>query len=239
MWSTWKGPPDPGRLSKLCASRAAYPCRFARGWGLRPDEHPLSEQVVDENGAVAIWTRPARSQGSAEQLAGFTAADADEPLAAAAAFVNGVSDEHFTALKFLAHQCQIGGRGLMAEPVTVLLVSSPTVLRACRRRVFAAHQAAALAITRTLTYGHWGCWCHGRYSVGDVWQKAQCASSACSKTICSADLATLVAILIDDVFNALRPLAHQRGAEHRVRRRCRCSTQMPRRPRPQLLVNGV
>src|SRR5438128_6449604 len=114
MWSTWKGPPDPGRLTKLCASRAAYPRQFARRCGLRPGEHPLSEQVVDENGAVAIWTRPARSQGSAEQVAGFAAADADEPLAALAALVDRVIDECFAALKFLAHKGQIGGGGLMA-----------------------------------------------------------------------------------------------------------------------------
>jgi len=123
----------------------------------RPGEHPLSEQIIEENGAVAIWTRPARSQGSAEQVARFAAADADEPLAALAAFVDRVIDECFAALKFLTHTRQIGGGGLMAEAVTALLVSSPTVLRACRRRVFAAHQAAVLTITRTLTYGHWGC----------------------------------------------------------------------------------
>src|SRR6202022_1573501 len=128
---------------------------------LRPGEHPLSEQIIDENGAVAIWTRPTRSQGSAKQIAGFAAADADEPLAASATLVDRVIDECFAALKCLAHQCQIGRWGLMAEPVTALLVSSPTVLRACRRRVFATHQAAALTITRTLTHGHLG-WCrHG------------------------------------------------------------------------------
>jgi len=99
----------------------------------RPGEHPLSEQLVDENGAVAIWTRPAWSQGSAKQVAVFTAADANEPVAALAALVDGVIDEGFAALKRLAHSCQIGRGGLMAEPVTALLVSSPTVLRACRR----------------------------------------------------------------------------------------------------------
>jgi len=122
----------------------------------RPGEHPLSEQLVDENGAVAIWTRPAWSQGSAKQVAVFTAADANEPVAALAALVDGVIDEGFAALKRLAHSCQIGRGGLMAEPVTALLVSSPTVLRACRRGVFAAHQAAALTITRTPTHGQLG-----------------------------------------------------------------------------------
>jgi hypothetical protein len=72
---------------------------------LRPGEHPLSEQVVDENGAVAIWTRSARSQGSAEQVAGFAAADADEPLAALAALIDRVIDECLAALKCLAHRC--------------------------------------------------------------------------------------------------------------------------------------
>ena len=122
----------------------------------RAGEHPLSEQLVDENGAVAIWTRPAWSQGSAKQVAVFTAADANEPVAALAALVDGVIDEGFAALKRLAHSCQIGRGGLMAEPVTALLVSSPTVLRASRRRIFAAHQAAALTITRTLTHGQLG-----------------------------------------------------------------------------------
>src|SRR5258708_19818641 len=98
MWSTWKGPPDPGRLSKLCASRAAYPRRFARRCGLRRGEHPLSEQIIDENRAVAIWTRPARSQGSAEPVAGFAAADAHEPLAAFAALVHRVTHDRFAPL---------------------------------------------------------------------------------------------------------------------------------------------
>src|SRR6266480_944270 len=104
MWSTWRGPPDPGRLSKLCASRAAYPRRFARRCGLRRGEHPLSEQVVDEDRAVAIWTRSSHSQGSAEQVARFAAADADEALAALAALVDRVIDECLTALKCLAHR---------------------------------------------------------------------------------------------------------------------------------------
>jgi hypothetical protein len=156
LWSTWKGPPDPGRLSKLCASRAAYPRRFARRCGLCPGKHPLSEQIVDENGAVAFRTRSSHAQGSAELAAGFAAADADEPVATLAALVDRVSDECLAALKCLAHSCQIRRGGLMAEPVTALLVSSPTILRACRRRVFAAHQAAALTITRTLTHGAFG-----------------------------------------------------------------------------------
>ena len=146
MWATWRGPPDPGRLSKLCASRAAYPRRFARRCGLPPGEHPLSEQVIDENGKVAFRTRSSHSQGSAEQVAGFAAADADEPLAALAALVDRVIDEGVAALKHLAHSRQISGGGLMAEPITALLVSSATVLRACRRRVFATHQAAMLHV---------------------------------------------------------------------------------------------
>src|SRR6266852_7640669 len=106
MWSTWRGPPDPGRLSKLCASRAAYPPDSRDGVDSRAGEHPLSEQVIDENGEVAFRTRSSHSQGSAEQVAGFAAADADEPLAALAALVDRVIDECFAALKCLAHQCQ-------------------------------------------------------------------------------------------------------------------------------------
>src|SRR5260370_623385 len=44
--------------------------------------------------------------------------------------------------------------------------------------------------------------------VGDVWR----ARSACSKTICSSALVALWAITITDVFTALRPPIHQRGA---------------------------
>src|SRR5258708_386461 len=138
MWSTWRGPPDPGRLSKLCASRAACPPRFARRWG------------------VGLRTRAADACRWAKQVGGLTGADAKETFAAAATLVDGVSDQRFAALKCRAHMCQIGGGGLMAEPVTALLVSSRTVLRARRRRVFAAHQAAALTITRTLTHGRVG-----------------------------------------------------------------------------------
>ena len=58
------------------------------------------------------------------------AADADEPVAALAALVDRVIDQRFAALTRLAHTRQIGGGGLMADPVTVLLVSSSTVLRA-------------------------------------------------------------------------------------------------------------
>ena len=119
-------------------------------------EHPLSEQIVDENWGVALRTRPTHAYRSAKQVAGFTAPDANETFTAAATLVDGVSDQRCAALKCRAHMGQIGGGGLMAEPVTTLLVSSPTVLRACRRRVFATHQAAALTITRTLTHGHLG-----------------------------------------------------------------------------------
>src|SRR6266581_3762296 len=111
MWSTWRGPPDPGRLSKLCASRAACPRRFARRCGLRGGDHPLSEQVGEENRGVAFWARPSDAYRSAEQVAGFTAADANEPVAAAATLVDGVSDQRFAALKCRAHMCQIGGGG--------------------------------------------------------------------------------------------------------------------------------
>ena len=74
-------------------------------WIYALGEHPLSEQIIDENGAVAIWTRPARSQGSAKQIARFAAADADEALAALAALVDRVIDECFATLKCLAHSC--------------------------------------------------------------------------------------------------------------------------------------
>src|SRR4030088_1562296 len=104
MWSTWKGPPDPGGLSKLCASRAAYPRRFARRCGLRPGEDPLSEQVVDEDRGVALWPRPTHAYRSRKHVAGFAAADADEALVALAALVNRVIDEGCAALQFLAHR---------------------------------------------------------------------------------------------------------------------------------------
>ena len=111
MWSTWKGPPDPGRLSKLCASRAACPRRFTRRCGLRGGDHPLSEQVGEENRGIAFWARPSDAYRSAKQVAGFTAADANETFAAAATLVDGVSDQRFAALKCRAHMCQIGGGG--------------------------------------------------------------------------------------------------------------------------------
>src|SRR6266704_405250 len=161
MWATWRGPADPVWLSKLCASRAAYPRRFARPLWIHTLANTPSEQIVDENWGVALRTRPTHAYRSAKQVAGFTAADADETFAAAATLVDGVGDQRFAALKCLAHRCQIGGGGLMAEPVTTLLVSSRTVLRARRRRVFAAHQAAALTITRTLTHGRVGRRRHG------------------------------------------------------------------------------
>ena len=72
---------------------------------LRPEEHPLSEQVIDENGVVAIWTRPAGSQSSAKPIARFAAADADEPVAALATLVDRVIDECFATLKCCAHRC--------------------------------------------------------------------------------------------------------------------------------------
>src|SRR5438128_831190 len=66
MWSTWRGPADPVWLSKLCASRAAYPRRFARHCGftrwrtppLRADrrrEHRVGERrgVLVESGLQA------------------------------------------------------------------------------------------------------------------------------------------------------------------------------------------
>src|SRR6266851_2582548 len=117
MWSTWRGPPDPGRLSKLCASRAACPRRFARRCGLRGGDHPLSEQVGEENRGIAFWARPSDAYRSAKQVAGFTATDADEPVAARAALVDRVRRQCFAVLECLAHTGQVDREGLMAEPV--------------------------------------------------------------------------------------------------------------------------
>ena len=66
---------------------------------------PSPSSSSTRTGPVAIWTRPAWSQGSAKQIARFAAADANEPVAALAALVDRVIDECFAALKCLAHRC--------------------------------------------------------------------------------------------------------------------------------------
>jgi len=85
----------------------------------------------------------------------------EEALTASAALVHGVRHQRFAALECLAHTRQVDRGGLMAEPVTVLLAGTRTVPSARRRKVPAAHDAAARTITRSLTHGRVGRRRHG------------------------------------------------------------------------------
>ena len=161
MWSTWRGPADPAGLSKLCASRAAYPRRFARHCGFtRWRTPPLRADRRRELGCRTPDTThprlPLRKTSCRIHSGGrrrnvrrsrHTRRWCERPALCGAE----VPCAHVSNRRW----------GFDGGPVTTLLVSSPTVLRACRRGVFAAHQAAALTITRTLTHGRVGRRRHG------------------------------------------------------------------------------
>src|SRR6266851_552329 len=117
-------------------------------------EHPLSEQVINEHGGVALRAHAAHTYGTSEQVAVAATTLAEETLTAPAAFVDGVRDQRFAALESRAHTAQIDRGSLMTESITALLASARAIPRACRGPWTAAHQAATQTITRTLTHGH-------------------------------------------------------------------------------------
>lgn len=117
-------------------------------------EHPLSEQVINEHGAVALRAQAAQTDGTSEQVAVTATSLAEEALTAPAALVDRVRDQRFAALESIAHTAQIGCGSLMTESITALLASARAVPRACRRPWSAARQAATRTITPTLTPGH-------------------------------------------------------------------------------------
>ncbi len=129
-------------------------------------EHPLSEQVINEHGAVALRAQAAQTDGTREQVAVAAASLAEEALTAPAALVDRVRDQRFTTLESLAHAAQIGRGSLMTESITALLASARAVPRACRGPRSAAHQAATRTITPTLTHGHVAGRRHGQVFVG-------------------------------------------------------------------------
>src|SRR5712691_10053309 len=120
----------------------------------RGRNHPLSEQVINENGGVALRAQAAQTDRTSEQVAVAAATLAEETLSAPATLVDGVRDQRFTTLQSLAHAAQIGRESLMTESITALLASARAVSRAGRRPRSAAQQAATGTITRILTHGH-------------------------------------------------------------------------------------
>jgi len=129
-------------------------------------DHPLSEQVINENGGVALRAHAAHTYRTSEYVAVVASALAEETLTAPAAFVDGVRDQRFAALESLAHTAQIGGEGLMTESITALLASARAVPRTCRGAWSAAHQATTRTVTRTLTPGHVAGQRHAQVFVG-------------------------------------------------------------------------
>jgi hypothetical protein len=87
----------------------------------RAGNHPLSEQVSNENGGVALRAHAAHTYRTSEQVAVAASTLAEEALTAPAALVDRVRDQRFAALESLAHIGQIGGGGLMTESITALL----------------------------------------------------------------------------------------------------------------------
>ena len=63
--------------------------------------HLLSEQIDQHQGCVALRAVTAQADGTTEQIARWAAALADEALAAALAFVDGVRHYCAAALEFL------------------------------------------------------------------------------------------------------------------------------------------
>src|SRR5437879_3519264 len=102
MWATWRGPPDPGRLSKLCESRAPCPRRFARRCGFTRWKPPPLR--VGRQGAPGcrIPGTPAQTYRACKQVAVAASALAEEPFTAPATLTDRVRDQRSTALKCLA-----------------------------------------------------------------------------------------------------------------------------------------
>ena len=131
MWATWRGPTDPGRVSKLCVSRAACPYPDSRGAvdnSVRRN-HLLSEQIDQQQGCVALRAVTAQSDGTIKELAIWAAALADEALTATLAFVDGVRHYCAAALEFLAEALQVRQLGLVTEAKRALLVGARAIPR--------------------------------------------------------------------------------------------------------------
>ncbi len=88
----------------------------------RGGNHPLSEQVSNENGGVALRAHAAHTYGMSEQVAVAASTLAEEALTAPAAFVDRVRDQRSAALESLTHTAQIDRGGVMTEAKRALLV---------------------------------------------------------------------------------------------------------------------
>ena len=73
----------------------------------RGGEHPLSEQILNEQRGVALRAQAARTHRTSKHVAIAASTLAEEALAAPAALVDRVSHQHFSALKCSAHRGQI------------------------------------------------------------------------------------------------------------------------------------
>ena len=65
--------------------------------------HPLSEQVFNENGRVALRAQAAQTDRTSKQVAVAAASLAEEALTAPAALVDRVGHQRFAELENLAH----------------------------------------------------------------------------------------------------------------------------------------
>src|SRR5260370_29617412 len=69
----------------------------------RGGDHPLSEQVINENGGVALRAHAAHTYRTSEYVAVVASALAQETLTAPPAFGNGVRAQRFAHLEGAAH----------------------------------------------------------------------------------------------------------------------------------------
>src|SRR5438034_4240492 len=68
----------------------------------RGGDHPLSEQVINENGGVALRAHAAQTDRTSEQVAVAAASLAEEALTAPAALVDRMGHQRCAALESLA-----------------------------------------------------------------------------------------------------------------------------------------
>jgi len=93
-------------------------------WISAGGDHPLSQQIDQQQGCVAFRAVTAQANGAAKEIALRAAALADKPLSAARALVHRLRHHRAATLELLTQALQVGQAGLMTQAEGALLVSA-------------------------------------------------------------------------------------------------------------------
>jgi hypothetical protein len=86
--------------------------------------HLLSEQIDQQHGGVARWTVTAQANGTAKEVAVWTAALADTTFRATRALVHRSRHDRLAALEILAQALRVRVTGLVAKTERALLMGA-------------------------------------------------------------------------------------------------------------------